>query len=266
MKVIVKEKWQNSNPFFILIVVVLLVFLACQKNSFELPPVNVKPILNSIPLNYNGVKICDIELSRMIYADSNTVKLSVKNFSSQGLDSISILIYYFKSNSQVYDSVGFLPIVYNLNEKNKNTGATFYNLNIPANSQYLFAEILSYRKKTPASNIASGYYNGYTIQIPSSQAYKSSKGFITAEGKMMFWFKEINNTFRINALLPSDTTSMENIYLQDKDGIVATIFELDQLSANKRFSLLSNKFEFKIKNVDTASVLKTLKFNLNKNK
>ncbi len=251
------------------LLVLATIILSCTKSSIELPEVKTSALKSSLSLNYRGSKFCDFQLERFNYRDSNLVTIKVKNINDSELDSVSAQMYYFRSNSQAFDSVVFIPKLKALIKsllKNQDSLTTYLNTAMPENSGFMRAEIL-YHKKTDQGtkyNLIAGNYSGYAFETSSNQAFSQSKCIINAEGRVTIWIKASANTNIIEAFLPKDTTSLLSIIMKDKENIPITQFNLDTISKNKHFEIKDNFLKFRIKNSDASSPLKNILFNLYK--
>jgi hypothetical protein len=250
----------------LLIILSGYLLFSCNKATLQLPEVNPEPATYSVALMHHGSKMCDLQFDRFNYRDSNSVFIRAKNHTNPEVDSVYYVIYHFRSGSELFDSVEFAPklkpiVIQKINSNN--LVDSLFNTTLPQTAQNIRTKVLYHKTYSGITdNTIAGNYYGYAIhEYSASTSYKNAKVLVSAEGEITAWIKDGGKTITFEALLPSDTLLMTNIYTKDEEDNV-TPFISDTVSTNKKFHFTGQNLDFKVKDTNSSATLKSIKFNL----
>lgn len=166
------------------------VFLSCNKNTNQLPPIKAPAGIYERTAKLDGVAILDVFFEQTKTSNSDTVWMWVKNLTPGMLLNTKILVEICDSLEN-YDMCGLQqPITIDSLPGNDTAGyrLLYINKNINFNTAVINVGILQYEGTSHIlGNIYSSIYAGFNTDTNTS--FGNVRGYVLADGNSVFRFK-----------------------------------------------------------------------------
>jgi hypothetical protein len=178
---------------------VCTLFMACNKNSLELPPVTVPANVLSVPAKLEGLAVLDFVFHQVKSSTGDSVWLTVKNTTQQDFSQLSVLAELCQATEQNYDNCnlqfdGLLPAL--AGGKESPVLATWINRDIQLDAKRINVGIISLANVSvnPVSGIYNNVYASFENADTIARYYGNIRGYIFADGNATFRMKTSSNT------------------------------------------------------------------------
>jgi len=243
IKLIIEEKILKKHFLFELIfnlqkkimkncyaIFVIILLQACNKNSLELPPLQIPESFSRI-LQIDGVNKIRVTFKGDPYNGNGETKMILKNLTGSEMVDLKILLEHYKGEHSAYDSlIGKAVVTIEVLRADEE-----FTLDPPfpvlgADDDNLFAGILSYEGKT---HILSGSYSKRTSEFKDQQQQLDSSlcinGYVLADGTSVLRLQtESDNHYSIEGTF-TDTTAFNGTLINNNGFPITELILLPML-------------------------------------
>ncbi|MGV3768000.1 MAG: hypothetical protein ACO1NW_17835 [Chitinophagaceae bacterium] len=234
-------------------IVLFVLLVACNKNTDQLPPKQVKPQELVKPALINGVQEVDFLFYKTTVPGSDTVWLKIRNNTPNALTSLRYVVEVCKAVPQHFDNCDLqitadLPGSLAAGETSEKL-FQWVNKGISLDSTLINTGVISY-SGLPLHPMANVYHNIYAAfeTAPGQTGYFGLvRGYVLADGTGLFRLKGKNNELLNAAGYFPQTLAYEGLLKKDTE--VISPFSLDSVEVNGTkllFDTANQRFHFRL--------------------
>ncbi len=248
----------------LLIIITILLFIACNKTSNQLPLIKTEPEKMEVGVTLSSNIRIDVILERTTLKNSDTVIISVRNPNSTTIENAEVVLSVCKESPANFNNCFFQK---RITIKNLEAGATISRIDSIVNKDILLEESLIHFAITTIrtadiqntytshgagiySSSVTGFYdtiltskvdttNGDTIIISSDtlRYYGKAKGYVDADGDYTLMFAIANDVYYTAKGTIINDSSISNGLLLSGEEIITPMTLATKIHKNKHGSL-----------------------------